>query len=64
MSGWNLPPGCNDYDLPGNRPEDEAWEYWLETYGEDLDTEGMTEQEAEDHLNREFQKWQKDQDDL
>jgi hypothetical protein len=22
MTGWNLPPGCNVSDLPGNRPED------------------------------------------
>ena len=26
MTGWNLPPGCNVSDIPGNRPEDEAWE--------------------------------------
>jgi hypothetical protein len=26
MSGWNLPPGCNVSDLPGNRPEDEQLE--------------------------------------
>ena len=29
MTGYNLPPGVSDSDLPGNRPEDEAWdEYW------------------------------------
>ena len=22
----NLPPGVNAYDIPGNRPEDEAWD--------------------------------------
>lgn len=26
MSGFNLPPGCSVSDLPGNRPEDAAWE--------------------------------------
>lgn len=26
MSGWNLPPGCNDSDIPGNSPRDEAWD--------------------------------------
>ncbi len=24
--GWDLPPGCRVSDIPGNRPEDEAWE--------------------------------------
>ena len=24
--GWDLPPGCNLSDIPGNRPEDEKWE--------------------------------------
>ncbi len=24
--GWDLPPGCRISDIPGNRPEDEAWE--------------------------------------
>ena len=24
--GWDLPPGCKVSDIPGNRPEDEAWE--------------------------------------
>lgn len=22
MTGWNLPPGCEDWNIPGNRPED------------------------------------------
>ena len=26
MTGFNLPPGCEVSDLPGNRPEDEAWD--------------------------------------
>lgn len=26
MTGWNLPPGVNISDIPGNRPEDEIWE--------------------------------------
>lgn len=24
--GWDLPPGVSASDIPGNRPEDEAWE--------------------------------------
>jgi hypothetical protein len=32
MTRWNLPPGCNVSDLPGNTREDEAWaHYWEET---------------------------------
>lgn len=26
MTGWNLPPGCNVSDIPGNRPGDDAAE--------------------------------------
>jgi len=26
-SGWNLPPGCFESDLPGNRPEDILFEH-------------------------------------
>jgi hypothetical protein len=26
MTGWNLPPGVNVNDLPGNGPQDQAWE--------------------------------------
>jgi len=31
MTGYNLPPGCNVSDLPGNRPEDVAWERFWES---------------------------------
>ena len=31
----NLPPGCRESDLPGNRPEDVAWDKYLD---EVLDT--------------------------
>jgi len=31
MTGWNMPPGVNVSDIPGNRPEDEAEEvFWDE----------------------------------
>ena len=30
MTGFNLPPGCNDRDIPGNRPEDEEYENFIE----------------------------------
>jgi hypothetical protein len=26
MTGWNMPPGCNTSDIPGNRPEDQLAE--------------------------------------
>lgn len=26
MTGWNLPPGCNVSDIPGNEPEYEICE--------------------------------------
>jgi len=32
MTGWNLPPGCNVSDIPGNRPEDLAFEIFWENY--------------------------------
>ena len=28
MTGFNLPPGCSVSDIPGNRPEDEAYEHF------------------------------------
>jgi len=31
MTGFNLPPGVTTSMIPGNRPEDEAWDhYWDE----------------------------------
>ena len=26
MGAFNMPPGCSPSDIPGNRPEDMAWE--------------------------------------
>jgi len=34
MGGFNLPPGCNVSDIPGNRPEDEAAEAFEIALGE------------------------------
>lgn len=36
MTGFNLPPGCKVSDLPGNRPEDEAFEKALQEAEEEL----------------------------
>jgi len=30
MGNWNLPPGCSDADIPGNRPIDQEWEKLIE----------------------------------
>ena len=32
MPGENMPPGVNPSDIPGNRPEDAAWEEVLEDF--------------------------------
>lgn len=39
----NLPPGVTESMIPGNRPEDEAWEKFLDDLNEKL---GDTEPEA------------------
>jgi hypothetical protein len=36
MTGWNLPPGVNVRDLPGNTPEDEAMEARTEAIYDEL----------------------------
>ena len=38
----NLPPGCSPSDIPGNRPEDEAWEQVFDAITRDADERGMT----------------------
>ena len=38
MTGWNLPPGCNVSDIPGNSPEDEKWEAILNVFWEKIRT--------------------------
>lgn len=30
--GWDLPPGCSVSDIPGNRPEDEAYEKMMDDF--------------------------------
>ena len=32
LFGWDLPPGVSVSDIPGNRPEDEAWENIYENF--------------------------------
>lgn len=47
----NLPPGCRPSDLPGERPEDEAFDYFFELYEEELAT--LTDAQIEEK----FQRW-------
>jgi hypothetical protein len=39
----NLPPGCSESDIPGNRPEDVRWEKWLEEALGALDELGLAD---------------------
>lgn len=43
MAGFNLPPGCNVTDLPGNRPEEQAaeafWDLAYEQFPESMPDE-------------------------
>jgi hypothetical protein len=49
MTGWNLPPGVTESMIPGNRPEDIAWEKAWETLEKRLGRK-PTEEEVEEHL--------------
>ena len=37
MTGWNLPPGVNECDIPGNRPIDILWEKEAEKFCENCE---------------------------
>jgi len=41
MRESDLPPGCNVSDIPGNRPEDEAWDRFFETVTKDSEWCGL-----------------------
>lgn len=46
MSCFNMPPGVSPSDIPGCRPEDEAWEaVWEEISGECREL-GLSDQDA------------------
>jgi hypothetical protein len=58
MTGWNMPPGVNESDIPGNRPEDaiadklyalfgKAWMYFTEDDIIDIWRSAVREAEAE-----------------
>jgi hypothetical protein len=50
MTGFNLPPGCNVSDIPGNRPEDLAdEEFWEALFQHpDLPSDHLPEEWWED----------------
>ena len=48
MAGWNLPDGCRDSDIPGNSPEDEAWDAATEKAGNEWQELTDDEQAEED----------------
>jgi hypothetical protein len=41
MTGYNLPPGCNTSDIPGNRPEDAAEEAFWDAFTARCEEEGI-----------------------
>jgi hypothetical protein len=46
----NLPPGVSDSDIPGNRPEDEAWEKVHELLDSEASVYGWGPEEAREML--------------
>lgn len=50
MTGFNLPPGCEVHHIPGNRPEDQAYEKFHETIDKMLG-ESIGEQRADHFFN-------------
>lgn len=54
MPNYNLPPGVSINDIPGNRPEDELWELFLNDIG--WDEERATDRRTLEEL---FDRWRK-----
>lgn len=46
MSGFNLPPGCNVSDIPGNRPGDDAWDGFYDMLDDDAKQFALTDVDA------------------
>jgi len=46
MTGSNLPPGCSLDSIPGNRPEDAAWERFIDQTATDMDARALRAEEA------------------
>src|SRR5262245_66174836 len=41
MTGWNMPPGVNEWDIPGNRPEDVMEERFWSEFEDKLEEKGI-----------------------
>lgn len=48
--GWDLPPGCSVSDIPGNRPEDEAYEKMLDGFYSKLSKDEQEKVESVDDI--------------
>ena len=46
MTGWNMPPGCNVSDIPGNTREDQETEVLYEAIYSVLETAGVEPNDA------------------
>jgi len=57
MTGWNMPPGVNEWDIPGNRPEDVMEEHFWTAFEHKLAEENI---EVPDGENDSFDAWNSD----
>ncbi len=54
-SGYNMPPGCYEWMIPGNRPQDAAWETFCESIPTECPECGQsTEGDPKDWKNHGF----------
>jgi hypothetical protein len=56
-SGWNLPPGCYERDLPGNTPEDEAFDAFLDSE----ECERLGSDATDEQLSAAYDQWKRSQ---
>lgn len=64
--GWNLPPGVSENDIPGNRPEDQAFDVFMDTedcrefdrvWGRKLERKLINNAKYEEELEKAFRQW-------
>jgi len=57
MTGYNLPPGCRESDIPGNRSIDAAWDAFYDSELEHLweaFLDGLEDSERQVELRRKY----------
>jgi hypothetical protein len=59
MSGWNLPPGCSLSDIPGNRPEDIAFDHLMEKIYDDIEVNCLTVDDVAEIWKHGLTAWKK-----